>query len=140
MLCCVQMSAQSLEAIVLIGAKSVGRISECCMHVGMQIQGAAICYTLPSTHRRFTPRLFCSLLCFDLLGAMITVATPFFAHNTTLDKFCVQVLYLFTGCFSSSFPLIDRRCPHFAATCGPAPKPNLSRVRSQNTPTSMLHL
>ena len=100
-----QVSLQSLEAIVLIGAKSVGRISQCCMHVCMQIQGAAVCYTLPSTHRRFPPRPTCSLLCSVRLGAMITQVAPFFSHSTTLDNFCVQVLQLITGCFSSSLPL-----------------------------------
>ena len=82
-----QISLQSLEAIVRIGAKSVGRISQCCMHVCMQIQGAAVCYTLPSTHRRFPPRPTCSLLCSDLLGARITQMAPPISHSKTLDKF-----------------------------------------------------
>ena len=124
MLCCVQFSAQSLEAIVLIGAKSVGRISQCCMHVCMQIQGAAVCYTLPSTHRRFPPRLNCSPLCSEALGAMITQLAPPIPHSKTLDNFCVQVLQLFTSCLSSSLPLKNLRCPHFVATYGPASKPN----------------
>ena len=43
------------------------------------------------------------------------------------------------ACFFSS-SLINRRYPHFAATCGPSSKTKLSRVRSQNTPTFLLHL
>ena len=130
-----QISLQSLEAIVRIGAKSVGRISQCCMHVGMRISGAAVCYTHPSTHRRFPPRLNCSPLCSDLLGARITQLAPFFSHSTTLDNFCVQVLQLFTGCLFFFSSTENLRCPHLDATCGPALKPNLSWVWSQNTPT-----
>ena len=81
-----QISLQSLEAIVRIGAKSVGRISGFCMHVGMQISGAAGCYTLPSTHRRIPPRPTDSLLCFGLLGARITQLAPPIAHSKTLDN------------------------------------------------------
>ena len=118
-----QVSLQSLEAIVLIGAKSVGRISELCMHVGMQILGAAVCYTLPSTHRRFPPRPTCSLLCSEALGAMITQMAPPIPHSKTLDKISVPNSFncSLAAFFTSSENL---RCPHFVATCGPAPKPN----------------
>ena len=127
-----QVSLQSLEAIVPIGAKSVGRISILCMHVGMQILGAAVCYTLPSTHRRFPPRLNRSLLCSEALGAMITQMAPPILHSKTLDNFYVQFLQLFTGCPSSLErpALSSLRCHLWARF-----ETNLSRVWSHNTPT-----
>ena len=127
-----QISLQSLEAIVRIGAKSAGRISEFCMHVGMQISGAAVCYTHPSTHRRFPPRSTDSLLCPDLLGARITHLASPLSHSKTLDNSVPNS----TNCSLAAFffsSTENLRCPHLAATCGPAPKPNCHGCGS-NTP------
>ena len=119
-----QISLRSLEAIVRIGAKSVGRISEFGMHVGMQISGAAVCYTHPLTHRRFPPRPTDYLLCSDALGAMITELAPFFSHSKTLDNAESNSSNCSLAACSSFLSTENRHCPHLDATCGPASKPN----------------
>ena len=138
MLCCVKISAQSLEAIAFIVAESAGRISECCTHVGMQIYSGSDYCTSPSSHRRIPPRLNYSPLFSEALGAMIIQLAPPIPHSKTLDNFCVQVLQLFTGCFSSSLPLkpaLSSLCCHLWTSF----KTKLSRVWSQDTPTFLLH-
>ena len=95
-----QVSLQSLEAIVLIGAKSVGQISEFGMHVGMQISGAAVCYTYLSTHRPIPPRPTDSLLCSDLLGALITKMAPPLSHSKMLDNAESNSSNFAPGCLS----------------------------------------
>ena len=128
MLCCVKFSAQSLEAIASIVAESAGRISELCMHVGMQIYCSSVYYTSPSSHRRFPPRLNYSPPCSKALGAMITPTAPPIPHSKTLDNFCVQFLQLFTGCSSSlERPALSSLCCHLWTSS----ETNLSQARSQ---------
>ena len=124
MLCCLQFSAQSLEAIAFIVAESADRISEFCMHVGMQIYSGSVYCTAPWTHRPIPPRLNCPPLCFEALGARITQIAPPIPHSTTLDKFLCpspSTIHWLLFFFTSTENL---RCPHFVATCGPASKPN----------------
>ena len=113
-----QILLQSLEAIVRIGAKSVGRISEFGMHVGMQISSAAVCYTHPLTHRRLPPRPT------DSLGARITLLAPLILHSKTLDRFLCPTSSIVPWLLSFFTSTENLRCPHFVATCGPTPKPN----------------
>ena len=133
------MLLQSLEAIALIGAKSAGRISESCMHVACRFIGAAGCYTHELTHRRIPPLANCSLSCSDPLGEVITETTPLCSHSKPLDKSesnssnfqtaaFLLLLHCNTGVVLTLLPPVSRS------------ETKLSRVRSQNTPTLLLHL
>ena len=117
-------STQSLEVIVLIVAKSAGRISESCMHISMQIQVGSVSCTRSASHRPVRTRSHCSSLCYQGMGARITPPTPLFSHSTTLDnsesnssnlqRLLVLLCLHHTTC----------DFPHFLSACRPAPKPN----------------
>ena len=133
MLCCHQISTQSLEAIVLIVAKSAGRISESCMHVSMQIQVGSVSCTLPAPHRPVPTCLHRSSPCYQGMGARITPPTPLFSHSTTLDNSesnssnCNGCLFLLRLHQTTCVILL------FLSACRLAPKPNCRR-RGPKTP------
>ena len=134
MLCCHQISTQSLEAIVLIVAKSAGRISESCMHVNMQIQVGSVSCTLPAPHRPVPTSSHCSSLCYQGMGARITPPTPLFSHSTTLDNSESNSSNLQRLLVSSSPSPNDLRYPSLSFRLSTCSKTNLSAARSQNAP------
>ena len=132
MLCCVQIWGQSLEAIPFIVAKSTGRISESCMHVDMQIHGASVSCTLPTTDR---PPLTCphySSHYFQSMGVEITQSAPFSSHSTTLDNFESNSSNLQRLLVSSSSSPNNLRNPSLSSRLSTCFETKLSAARSQN--------
>ena len=134
MLFILQIWGQSLEAIPFIVAKSAGRISESCMHAGMQIQARSVTCTLQLFHRPIPTCPHYSSLCLKALGARITQPAPLNSHSTTLDNSESNSANLQRLLVSSSSSPNNLRNPSLSVRLSTRFKTKLSVARSQYAP------